>query len=172
MDTTKLYFDWFIESKANRMFWIFKPHEIIQFEHFDLEIILLSKDFDFLGGFVSISFKYPDETSHSVGEHAIPPLKKGEKHTIFLKDKIMAHSGVCGLVFSNFRSYRDAGDFNYESFIFDDSGEAYTEDYYLTLPISGREELYQKYSVIIAIFASVLSIIISTASLVISLFYP
>jgi len=42
----------------------------------------------------------------------------------------------------------------------------------ISFNVSSKDELYQKYSVIVAIWASTLSILVSTISLLISLFFP
>ena len=167
----KLVVEYKVTSKANRMWHFFKPKEIVEGENFDVEFRFINNYEDFQGGSFDLIFRYPENVEQPEGKVEIPEIKKGESKIKKLEDKIMITSGYCGFIFRNQITTVNNQEQVYY-FLYTVGGERLEKDSWLGIDVSSKDELYQKYSVTVALWTSVISILISTIGILIQLLVP
>jgi len=146
-----------VKSKAKRVY-IFKPKEVVQEEKFDLEIKFQNLGEQFNGGSCRLVLHYPDSTD-PMECIEIPRLNENESMTKTVEDLVMITSGNCGFELHEQR-YKTRDDIEHsELFLFDERNNLIEEDYFLTIPVSSKEEIYQKYSLVIALVALLVSFV-------------
>ena len=152
----KLVIEYRVTSKADRMWCLFKPKEIIEGEKFDVEFQFTNNNEDFQGGFFDLIFRYPGDIDQYQGKVEIPEIKKGESQIIKLEDQLMETSGYCGFIFRN--QYTTVGNKEQKYyFLYSKDEQRLERNDYLGINVSSKEEIYQKYSVTVALWASVIS---------------
>ena len=97
-----------------------------------------------------------------------------EKKTVTVKveDLMAVESGICALMFENqeYRTYD--GTMGKTPFLFAFSGRLIGQQGFLPLPVSSKEEIYQKYSLVVAViafFTSLVALILATIDLLASI---
>lgn len=168
-----------IRSKASRIFYFFKPKEPVVSEEFDLGLTIINLNQEtYKNGYVScisrytnanvppIELRFPFET--------IEPNEEKELWTIsqiaFSSGTVLLHD--CNLICEGKLVARGdiigGSTIPCHSFI-NLMNQPIDWETPLIFSIASRDELYQKYSVVVAIWTSITAILISTASLLISL---
>ena len=150
-------------SKADRFFWIFKPSECIQGEPFDIHLTFRNDGQQkFEGGTCKLHVK--NRLSYDF-ETDLPAIEPHQSKTVTISDIRLAETGFIGLTSFDVRtkegkmvSCKDA-----DGKIMD-SRRAYP------FLLANREELYQKYAVIVAIFFSVLATVLTIVNVLVAFF--
>lgn len=158
-------------SKAKRMWLIFKPKEIIEEENFELLIKFTHVEGDFHGGSFSLIKRYPENIQQHERIVKIPPLKNKESTTITIENICFDTSGYCGFYFRNQITRIEDNEQKFE-FLYGADDERMARAHWLGINVASKDEIYQKYSVTIALWASVVSIIISAIGIWLQLFIP
>lgn len=159
-------------SEAKRMFLIFKPTEVLQSEIFTIEFTFRNIGEEFQGGSCDFLLRYPDDIFSYIGNIKIPSIGMGESTTRLWTNLIIYSHGNIGLVFDNQKYRTIEGDTIEENYLSDEYGNRLYRNNWLFFLVSSKEEMYQKYSVIVAVYVAIISIILSTIGIFISLFFP
>lgn len=153
------------------MWFIFKPKEIIEEEKFELLIKFTHVEGDFHGGTFRLIKRFPESITQFHGTIEVPPLTNKESKTVTVEDVCFETSGYCGFCFHN--QWTRIGDKEQEfQFLYDIDKARMGYDNVLGINVASKDEIYQKYSVTIALWASVISIIISAIGILLQIFIP
>jgi hypothetical protein len=154
----KLQVSYRATSKAQRIYKFFKPKEIVQGEPFDLELTFTNIGEAFYGGTTTLDFQYPGDRSEQIKKIESPPINENQSHILTLKDLRIDFSGVCGIAFQTQHINRIDKTPRSQTYIYDDEGGSMGFGYALALPVTSKEELYQKYSLVMALSAFFISL--------------
>lgn len=156
IDLIKIKVSHEFNSKAHRVYKIFKPKEIVQGEPFDIILTFENVGEKFLGGFFDLKITQQALITH-VKQIAIPPLEENKVITVTVSDVAVELTGVCGIEFHN-QNYHTTNHETVNSiYLWDETGSLQVGNF-LFLPISSKEEIYQKYSLVVALIALVVSL--------------
>ena len=148
------------------MFLLFRPRVLVQEEPFDIKLTFFNLKKKFYGGTFKLLLRYPSGMGTVTEKIDIPSLGEHETWSTIIEDLVILESGLCGIRFHDQEYIKEDGNKisgNFLRFV-------YINGQYLGLRVASKEELYQKYSVIVALWASAISILISSLSLFFSLF--
>lgn len=151
-------------SKARKFFWVFKPREPIQWEPFDLHLTFrneLKQKFE--GG--SCRFLIKGELTHLDFELAIPPIESKETITVIQPNVVISEAGyvgITGLIIKpkNGKTLSCVDKYGINTA---------TPERIYPLFLATREELYQKYAVIVALASSIIATILTAVNVLVSL---
>lgn len=153
------------------MWLIFKPKEIIEEEKFELLITFTHVEGDFHGGTFKLIKRFPEQIEQLQGTIEVPSLKNKEIKTVKVEDVCFETDGHCGFYFRDQRT--KIGDSEQEfHFLYDINELVMGDTQALGINVASKDEIYQKYSVTIALWTSVVSIIISTVGILLQLYNP
>ena len=156
------------ESRAKRILWIFKPKEVIAWEPFKLHLTFRNdSDTEYLGG--KCIFKIKQQSAESDYEVDMPPVTSKEVVTVAKDNIIVTEAGFASLTSLNLIQYPEH---EYVLCMTSD-GTKETKDRSILFPlgVTNREELYQKYAVVVAIIFSVLATILTIVNVIVSVFF-
>ena len=151
------------ESKADRFFWIFKPSECIQGEPFDLYLTFRNdSDRRFEGG--TCRFQIKNELSYGFTVD-LPAIEPHQTKTVTVPNITLAEKGFIALTGFDVRT-------NDGKIVpcYDTKGKIMNISRAYPLLLATREEMYQKYAVIVALFFSVLATILTIVNVLVSIF--
>lgn len=158
-----VFTDWRLESKADRFFWIFKPSECIQGEPFDIHLTFRNDGQQkFEGG--TCRFQIKNKLLYNY-KTDLPAIEPHQAKTVTISDILLAETGTLALTSFGVKTEegkmvpcKDAkGNFM-------GSSRAYS------FLLATREELYQKYAVIVALFFSILATILTIVNVLVAIF--
>lgn len=151
------------QSKADRFFGIFKPNECIQGEPFDLYLTFRNdSDQRFEGG--TCSFQIKNELRYDFMVN-LPPIEPHEVKTVTVQNITLAERGFIAL--TSLSAKTKAGQIVP---CYDIKGEIMGSHKAYPLLLATREEIYQKYAVVVALFFSVLASILTIVNVLVSIF--
>ena len=151
------------------MFLFFKPHEMVQGEKFDIELTFKNVEGKFYGGSFDLSLVCPNLGDfHLDLKTELPQLEQGQSNIILKEDLILYFNGTYVLKLKNQMHYSHDGVLTRSPYLYYSLTQKVRDGSYFPLPFTTREELYQKYSVIVALWTAAISIIISTLSILFS----
>jgi hypothetical protein len=150
-------------SRARRVYKFFKPSEIVSGEPFDIDLLFRNDgDVPFPGGKITIQFEYgPDVLQEA--EKELPRISPGETGKLIISSRIPS-TGVCvlkilAIVASDGKRVKCVDSEN-RSVIYWEHETAIPFD------VVSKEEIYQKYSFLVALcalFISLTALIIAVA---------
>ena len=161
-----------VNSKAQTVYKIFKPKEVVEAEEFDLEFTFLNLGERFEGGSFDLAFRYPD-TLYPQGKIQIPSMDEKQTITVKVEDLVAVESGICHLMFQEQEHRTRDGTMDRTPFLSAFSGRLIGQQGFLPLPVSSKEEIYQKYSLVVAViafFTSLVALILAAIDLLASMF--
>lgn len=145
-------------SKANRIYKFFKPEEIVQGEPFEITLTFENIGEKFHGGFFSLVITQRGLTV-PVKQIDIPPLEESEVKVITISDIAVELSGACGMEFRN-QHYQTTDRGTVDGiYLWSATGMKMHDGNFLFLPISSKEEIYQKYSLVVSLIALAISLV-------------
>ncbi len=153
------------ESKAKRILWIFKPKEVLAWEPFDLTLGFRNdSDTDFLGG--KCTFAVKQQTTEVEYEVTMPPIKSKKTAVVVKENMVVYETGYTSLYRLAVQDLE-----NNDVLCLTEEGEKETSDPFMLYPlyVTSREEVYQKYSVVVALFFSVLATVLTIINVIVSL---
>lgn len=151
-------------SSASRFFGLFKPKEPVNWEPFDLHLTFKNdSDQEFEGG--KCKFIIRGELTENDHDVDIPPIKPKETKTITLPDLIIAEAGFHALTRMEIES-KNGKKVSCKDVDDKDTG-GMTRAY--ALIFATREELYQKYAVIVALFFSILASVLTIVNVIVTI---
>jgi len=151
------------ESKADRFFGIFKPSECIQGEPFDLYLTFRNdSDQRFEGGTCRFHISNKLRYDFTVDLPAIEPY---QAKTVTVTDITLAEKSLVALTGFDVRT-KD------EKIVpcLDERGNTMGSSRAYPLLLATREEMYQKYAVIVALCFSVVATILTIVNVLVSIF--
>lgn len=150
------------ESKAPRFFWLFKPKELVYHEPFDLQFTLKNNtDQRFEGG--RLDFEISGELTW---DHTIElPIIEPHMTTIITKQNIVVQDLGFILLEHIVITHKDGN-----RILCLDKDSKDVSLFYIPLLFSTREELYQKYAVVVALFFSILASFLTIINVIIAIF--
>lgn len=164
-------------SKASRICYLFKPNEPVGGEEFDLGLTIINLTQEtYNNGYISCTVKYPNIMPIEL-RFSFDAIKPNEEKELWLINQTASSSGIVLLHDFNLISEGKLvarGDnisgstIPCHSFI-NSMDQAIDKVNPLIFSVSSRGELYQKYSVVVAIWTAVISIIISTIAVLLHL---
>ena len=169
----KLLVETLFESKAKRICYIFKPKEVVVDEKYMLGLTFTNDgDTMFTGGKIEVELAYViygKELQLDLNPLSIPIIPPKQSKSIYFETQKAEASGTAFLRVKKFIPENKKVEIEcYNRFgedLFDRK-----KDNVLTFSIASREEIYQKYSVVVALFFSIiamgLSIINAIASII------
>lgn len=157
------------ESKARRFFYLYKPKEIVVGEDYLIGLTIRNEDnTTFNGGKIEVRLFVPygaSKLSYNLTQ-VIPFVPPKQSRDIWFEPQT---AEIAGTAMLSIRKIVPIGeDVNIECHNkFGDN--MLNSDEVLTVQISSREEIYQKYSVVVAILFSVIAITISIVNAIVSI---
>lgn len=152
------------KSKATRFFRLFKPSECIKGEPFDLHLTFKNdSDAEYTGG--ECSFGIDSATFHTDFSIDLPPIKPHEDKTVTIPDITVGMTGFVALSRLAVRT-KDGKEVSIKGA----SGRSINSSTAYPLSFVTREELYQKYSVIVALVFNIFAAILTIVNVLISIF--
>lgn len=151
-------------SKASRLFGLFRPNESVNWEPFDLHLTFKNNsDQQFEGG--KCKFVIKGELSEDSFDVDVPPLDPNEIKTVPLQDLIIAEAGFIAVTRLRVES-KDGKKVLCKDV--DGKDTSRTQGAY-PLYLATREELYQKYAVVVALFFSILASILTIINVIVAI---
>lgn len=166
----KLLAEHLVESEAKRVCYIFKPKEVIVGEKYRLGLTLTNGNTIFNGGHIKGQISYPigdRELKYDLIQSipAIPP--KQSKRIYFEPQKAVA-SGIGILRVMNIIPNDENVEIECYN-IFEEDLFDRAKDNVLTFLIASREEIYQRYSVVVALIFSIIAMVLSIINAIASI---
>lgn len=160
-----------LESKATRVFHIFKPKEVIVDEYYMLGLTLHNRgDTQFNGGKIEAMLSYPLQSSELSCElkSDVPTILPNKSEKIQFEQQKAESSGKT--IFRVKSIVPNDASVNVECCnIYGENLLNRLQDNVLTFSIASREEIYQRYSVVVAIFFSVIAMVVSIINAIASI---
>ena len=152
------------KSKAKKLFWLFRPSECIYWEPFDLSLSFKNvSTMKFEGG--RCSFLIWGENTHKTANIAFPTIEPNEVATISISN------GIVGEVSTTWVTKIEVQDKDGKAVLCKDSEGKDTnrEDWIRLLRFVTKEEVYQKYAVVVALFFSILASILTIINVLVAI---
>jgi hypothetical protein len=156
IDLIKIKVSHELNSKAHRVYKIFKPKEIVQGEPFDIILTFKNIGEKFHGGFFDLEITQL-ALRVNVKQITVPPLEENKVFTVKVSDIALELTGICGIEFRNQKYYTADHETAGSIYLWSETGKLQHNEF-LFLPISSKEEIYQKYSLVVALIALVVSL--------------
>ncbi len=158
-----LFTRWVQISQAARFFWFFKPSECVQGEPFDLCLTFKNdSNHGFQGG--ECDFRIKGELAGWDFAAKLPPIKPHESETVIVRNITIPFVGSITLsdliLVTENRERVPCSDIK--------GRETLVNTYPLAL--TSKEEIYQKYAVIVALFFSTIAAILTIINVLVSIF--
>ena len=157
------------KSKARRFFYLFKPKEIVVGENYLVGLNIRNEDnIAFNGGKIDVKLFSPyggGEISYDLTQ-VIPVVPPKQSRDIWFEPQEAEIAGTAML--SILRIIPIGEDVNIECHN-RDGDNMLNSGKVITVQISSREEIYQKYSVVVAIFFSVIAMTVSIINAIASI---
>jgi len=129
-------------------------------------------DEKFHGGSFRLLLVYPEKTYDPQSLVEIPSIDEKQSRTVRVPSLVSSSAGNCGLGFE-YSYFRDEkGTYEVEYLYDEQRDHLKTQETYINFPVISREELYQKYSVVVALWVATASIAISAIGIVIQVLKP
>lgn len=167
----KLLAETLIESKAKRVFYIFKPREVVVDENYKLGLTLTNE-----GDTVFDEGKIEVQLSYMIGEkelqldlkQSIPIIASKQSKNIYFQTQKAETSGkailrVMNIIPKNEKVKIACYNISRENLL------DRQNDNVLTFSIASREEIYQRYSVLVALFFSIIAMVLSIINAIASI---
>lgn len=152
-----------LESKADRFFWIFKPSECIQGEPFDLYLTFRNdSDQRFEGGTCRFHISNKLRYDFTVD---LPAIEPHQTKTVTVPNITLAETGF--VAFTSFEVRTEDGKIVP---CLDAKDKIMGSSLAYPFLLATREEMYQKYAVIVALCFSVLATILTIVNVLVSIF--
>lgn len=151
------------ESKAARLFWVFKPSECVHGEPFDLQLSFRNETVNrFEGG--ECQFQIKGKLSYSF-RAALPVIEPNEVKTVTFPKIVLGEVGFIAL--SSIRINSRDGKLVP---IMDKTSSGLLDPHYAQpLSFASKEEIYQKYAVIVALASSALASVLTVVNVIVAL---
>lgn len=150
------------KSKAPRFFWIFQPKECVYHEPFDLYLTFKNNsDQRFEGGTCKFVIRGELTWDHTI---ELPVIEPHQTKTITKPNIVVQDTGFICLTHLSVYT-KDEKSISCKTV----DGEP-AAIIYFPLLFANREELYQKYAVVVAIFFSVLAFILTIVNMIVAIF--
>lgn len=167
----KLLVEELIESKAKRVFHIFKPKEVVANEKYRLGLTFTNTgDTMFNGGEIQAQVAYPvggRELQFDLTE-SIPMMSPKQSKAIKFGTQTAMTSGIAVLRVMSIVLRDKNVEIECRSVLGEDLLDR-RRDNVLNFSVASREEIYQRYSVVVAIFFSTIAIILSIINAIASI---
>jgi len=153
------------ESKAKRIFWIFKPQEVLSWEPFNLTLGFRNDtDKDYSGGICTFTIK--QQATEVEYEVNMPPIKSKKTAVVVKENLVVYETGYTSLLRLAVQDLEQK-----DVLCMTVEGEKETRNPFILYPlyVTSREEVYQKYSVVVALFFSVLATVLTIINVIVSL---
>jgi len=167
----KLLAETLLESKAASVFYIFKPKEVVVDENYRLGLILHNQgDTTFNGGKIEVKLSYIIGNTELCFDlkQVVPIIPPKQSKNIWFETQKAKNSGVA--VLRVMKIIPD--DENVVVECCNKSGERLFDrkkDNVLTFSIASREEIYQRYSVVVALIFSIIAMSLSIINAIVSI---
>jgi hypothetical protein len=170
----KLLFSYKIISKAKRMFLFFKPQQIVPSEKFDIELTFQNLGEKFYGGTFALVLTCPELSLRHSRPIKLLPINEGELQILVIENLSFEFSATWILSLEGQSHYLSNGQQvgGGSSYLYFSPKDEVHDATVFPVPIVTREELYQKYAVIVALWTATISIVVATLSIVISALKP
>lgn len=153
-----------VESKADKLFWLFKPKELVYWEPFDLHLSFRNNTDQAFGG-GKCTFGIKAEFSRLNFEIDLPLIEPNKVEEVIISNIRLSEIGVNALTDILVQNTEGKKVLCKDP----DGGETSKNRQYSIHAVS-REELYQKYAVVVALFFSVLASILTIVNVLVAIF--